>query len=92
MFVTITFRSFTPTPGSLEYKPGQDYYFISTSSTRDLHQRVGGGCQSHNMKMIFKVADNRNVIEQHAKLNEPRNDEENAIDVMEETFHFMITC
>ena len=37
------------------------------------------------MKMIFKVADNQNVVEQHAKLNEPRNDEENAIDVMEET-------
>lgn len=85
MYFTITFRSFTPTPGSLEYMPGQDYYFISTSSRRDLHQRVGGGCASHNMKMIFKVADNRKVVEQHDKLNEPRNDEENAIDVMEET-------
>ena len=85
MYFTITFRSFTPTPGSLEYKPGQDYYFISTSSREDLHRRVGGGCATHNMKMIFKVADNRNVVEQHAKLNEPRNDEENAIDVMEET-------
>ena len=85
MYFTITFRSFTPTPGSLEYKPGQDYYFISTSSRDDLHRRVGGGCATHNMKMIFKVADNSNVVDQHAKLNEPRNDEENAIDVMEET-------
>lgn len=85
MYFTITFRSFTPTPGSLEYNPGQDYYFISTSSKEDLHRRVGGGCATHNMKMIFKVADNRKVVEQHAKLNEPRNDEENAIDVMEET-------
>lgn len=28
MFFTITFRSFTPQPGGLEFRPGQDYYFI----------------------------------------------------------------
>ena len=58
IYFTITFRSFTPTPGGLEFKPGQDYYFISTSSNEDLHRRVGGGCATHNMRMIFKVADN----------------------------------
>ena len=41
--------------------------------------------------MIFKVADNREIVEQHAKLNEPRNDEDNVIDVMEETSHKPIT-
>ena len=56
---TYTFRSFSPTPGGMEFKPGQDYYFISTSTRRDLHRRVGGFCSSHNMKMIFKVADNQ---------------------------------
>ena len=56
MYFTITFRSFTPTPGGLEFHPGQDYYFISTSSTNDLHRRVGGGCSTSNMKLIFKVA------------------------------------
>ncbi len=55
-YVTITFRSFTPTPGGLEFKPGQDYYFISTSSRGDLHQRVGGGCSAHNMRLVFKIA------------------------------------
>ena len=55
MYFTITFRSFTPTPGGLEFHPGHDYYFISTSSRDDLHRRVGGGCSTHNMKMIFKV-------------------------------------
>ena len=59
IYVTITFRSFSPTPGSLEFKPGQNYYFISTSTQRDIHRRVGGFCSSHNMKMIFKVADNQ---------------------------------
>ena len=58
MYFTITFRSFSPTPGGLEFKPGQNYYFISTSTQRDIHRRVGGYCSSHNMKMIFKVADN----------------------------------
>ena len=28
MYFTITFRSFTPQPGGLEFRPGQDYYFI----------------------------------------------------------------
>ena len=56
MYFTITFRSFTPTPGGMEFKPGQDYYFISTSSKSDLHRRVGGACSSKNMKLIFKVA------------------------------------
>ncbi len=58
MYFTITFRSFTPTPGGLEFHPGHDYYFISTSSRDDLHRRVGGGCSTHNMRMIFKVHDN----------------------------------
>jgi len=59
MYFTITFRSFTPTPGGLEFHPGQDYYFISTSNQNDIHRRVGGWCSSHNMKMAFRVADNK---------------------------------
>lgn len=55
MYFTITFRSFTPQPGGLEFRPGQDYYFISTSSKDDLHRRVGGRCSTHNMKVVFKV-------------------------------------
>ncbi len=55
--ITISFRSFSPTPGALEYSPGSDYYFISTSSKVDLHQRVGGMCRDNNMKLVFKVAD-----------------------------------
>ena len=58
MYFTITFRSFTPTPGGLEFRPGKEYYFISTSNNKDIHRRVGGWCSSHNMKMIFKVAEN----------------------------------
>ena len=58
-YFTITFRNFSPTPGGLEFKPGQNYYFISTSTQRDIHRRAGGFCSSHNMKMIFKVADNQ---------------------------------
>ena len=58
IYFTITFRSFTPTPGGLEFKPGKDYFFISTSSRSDLYRRVGGRCSSHNMRVVFKVADN----------------------------------
>ncbi|XP_017773565.1 PREDICTED: ephrin-B2-like [Nicrophorus vespilloides] len=55
MYFTITFRPFTPQPGGLEFQPGKDYYFISTSSKEDLHRRIGGRCDTNNMKIVFKV-------------------------------------
>ncbi|OAD58691.1 Ephrin-B1 [Eufriesea mexicana] len=55
MYFTITFRPFTPQPGGLEFLPGHDYYFISTSSKEDLHKRIGGRCHDNNMKVVFKV-------------------------------------
>ncbi len=58
MYVSISFRSFSPTPGGMEFKPGHDYYFISTSADGDLWRRSGGKCSSHNMRLVFKVADN----------------------------------
>lgn len=61
LYFTITFRSFTPTPGGLEFHPGKDYYFISTSSPQDLYRRDGGRCVSHNMKVMFKVANISNT-------------------------------
>jgi len=64
---TISFRSFSPVPNTLEFHPGKSYYFISTSSADDLHRRVGGYCTNHNMKVVFKVADRRNMISGKAK-------------------------
>ena len=61
-YFTITFRSFTPTPGGLEFRPGQSYYFISTSSKTDIHRRVGGFCSTHNMKITFKVAEAKPIL------------------------------
>ena len=54
-YFTITFRNFSPTPGGLEFRAGQSYYFISTSTSRDLHRRAGGYCSTHNMKMVLNV-------------------------------------
>ena len=73
-YVTITFRSFTPTPGGMEFKPGKDYYFISTSSRNDLYRRLGGRCSTHNMRLTFKVAvdDNQNSATDNAVLSEDR--------------------
>ena len=68
MFFTITFRAFTPTPGGMEFQPGKDYYFISTSSPTDLHNRYGGRCKSHSMKAIFKIVDN-SVRHEFEKVN-----------------------
>lgn len=71
-YVTITFRSFSPIPGSLEFKPGHDYFFISTSSRTDLHRRVGGRCSTNNMKIMFKVAPEPDN-DVSATVNVPRN-------------------
>merc|ERR1712210_299001 len=58
-----------------EFKAGQDYYFISTSTKRDLHRRVGGYCSTHNMRMVFRVAErvvnqDSNVVQ--VQVNHPR--------------------
>lgn len=55
MFFSPSLRPFTPQPGGLEFLPGHDYYFISTSTSDDLHRRIGGRCLTHNMKIVFKV-------------------------------------
>ena len=57
-YFTLTFRSFSPNPTALEFKPGQTYYLISTSTPMDLHRRAGGYCSTHNMKMSINVAEN----------------------------------
>ena len=52
---TVTFRSFTPQPNGLEFKPGQDYYFITALlNQNDPHKRFSP-CRELNMKVIFKV-------------------------------------
>merc|ERR1711971_855640 len=57
-YFTITIRQFSPSPGGLEFKPGQFYYFISTSNAFSLHSKTGGYCSSDNTKMILRVTDN----------------------------------
>jgi len=69
IYFTITFRSFTPTPGGLEFRPGKDYYFISTSSRSDLNRKVGGRCSSNNMRVVFKVADQPSETTETSKLD-----------------------
>src|SRR5205807_64623 len=73
MYFTITFRSFTPQPGGLEFKPGQDYYFISTStgSPDGLHNKLGGACANNHMKVTFKVCCSKE--EQDKKLEKKTN-------------------
>ena len=61
-YVTITFRNFSPTPGGMEFKPGKSYYLISTSTKNNLHRRVGGYCATHNMRMIFKIAERNTAV------------------------------
>ncbi len=79
MYFTITFRSFTPTPGAIEFKEGQDYYFISTSTPDDLESRQGGKCASHNMKVMFKVGSHTNNKKRPAATTEPAESNSNSM-------------
>ena len=54
---TLTFRAFSPVPGAFEFHPGKNYYFISTSSKRNLYKHSGGRCSTHNMRLMFRIKD-----------------------------------
>jgi ephrin-B len=79
MFFTITFRPFTPQPGGLEFLPGNDYYFISTSSKDDLHRRIGGRCSTNNMKVVFKVCCSPDELKNTTTLQNLNNNQQNRI-------------
>ena len=68
---TISFRSFSPLPDSLEYHPGQSYYFISTASQGDIHRMVGGYCTRNHMKIVFKVMDTETYQELYPANHSP---------------------
>ncbi|KAJ6225894.1 hypothetical protein RDWZM_004439, partial [Blomia tropicalis] len=53
-YFTITFRPFTPQPGGLEFRPGQDYYFIALPAS-DNDPNPSRPCQKYHMKVVFKV-------------------------------------
>jgi len=54
---TVKFQEVSPSPFGLEFKPDQDYFFISTSDgdLENLDQKAGGVCASHSMKMRIAV-------------------------------------
>ena len=54
---SFTIRPYSPTPGGLEFNPGQEYFLVSTSSTKNVHQRRGGFCSSHNMRLLLHVSE-----------------------------------
>lgn len=58
-YFTITFRPFTPQPGGLEFKPGQDYYFISLSPNKS---QENAECATHHTKVVFKICCKNNII------------------------------
>ncbi|XP_078666740.1 ephrin-B2-like isoform X3 [Branchiostoma floridae x Branchiostoma belcheri] len=54
--LTILFQEFSPSPYGLEFKPGRDYYYISTSTGEygGLNATVGGNCVN-GMKMKLSI-------------------------------------
>ncbi|VDO83702.1 unnamed protein product [Heligmosomoides polygyrus] len=56
--VKVSFRLLSPNPSALDYRPGQSYYFISTSTGTPwgLDNTRGGLCSTNQLKMIIHVA------------------------------------
>ncbi|OUC43952.1 Ephrin [Trichinella nativa] len=59
--IKLTLREFTPMPNGLEFKPGHNYYFISTSdgSAEGMHERSDGLCSFNNLKMLVHIRRSR---------------------------------
>ncbi len=83
---TISFRSFSPMPGGMTFRPGRDYYFISTSSREDLDQKSGGMCHENNMKVMFKV--NRPDEDRKKKRKKEKGRDQNSLAGQEEDLVF----
>jgi len=60
-FFTLTFRSFSPTPGAFEFHPGQKYYFISTNYLENSQGQRSKPkkCSHPPMKLIFRIKDDK---------------------------------
>ena len=61
---TISFRSFSPKPNSIEFERGKSYYFISTSSPGNLRTRQGGYCVHNNMKVSTRIWEGEGISRQ----------------------------
>ncbi|XP_077979042.1 ephrin-B2-like [Glandiceps talaboti] len=57
---TFLFAQISPIPDDFIFEPCRDYHLISTTnithSMEGLDDRVGGACQTHNMKLIIRVS------------------------------------
>lgn len=59
-FYTLTFRSFSPTPGAFEFHPGNLYFFIATNylETANGHQQrkiSRPKCSHPPMRLVFRI-------------------------------------
>ncbi|XP_019622892.1 PREDICTED: ephrin-A5-like isoform X1 [Branchiostoma belcheri] len=75
--LTILFQEFSPSPYGLEFKPGRDYYYISTSTGEygGLNATVGGNCVN-GMKMKLSICcksttETPNVVEEQTQRRSP---------------------
>ena len=63
-FITLTFRSFSPTPGAFEFHPGEKYYFMSTpyveQGSSGSYRRSRSRCSHPPMRLIFRIKDDQN--------------------------------
>ncbi|CAH1252273.1 EFNB2 [Branchiostoma lanceolatum] len=75
--LTILFQEYSPSPYGLEFKPGRDYYYISTSTGEygGLNATVGGNCVN-GMKMKLSICcksttETPNVVEEQTQRRSP---------------------
>ena len=75
-FFTLTFRSFSPTPGAFEFHPGEKYYFISTQYVEGRSRRSRSlRCSHPPMRLIFRIKENEVKSSDSSTYEEPVVDE-----------------
>lgn len=79
-FYTLTFRSFSPTPGAFEFHPGNLYFFIGTNyletssgaaSGHQQRRRSRPKCSHPPMRLVFRIHENSDVKKEQS-MNQPR--------------------
>uniref|UniRef100_A0A0N4ZCS4 Ephrin RBD domain-containing protein n=1 Tax=Parastrongyloides trichosuri TaxID=131310 RepID=A0A0N4ZCS4_PARTI len=60
--INIVFREISPLAGALVFKPGEDYYLISTSTgtLEGIDNSEGGLCLTDNMRIKFEIQEKDN--------------------------------
>ncbi|KAF4533423.1 hypothetical protein B566_EDAN001148 [Ephemera danica] len=75
IFYTVTFRQYSPQPHGLEFRPGEDHYFVSTEHENNT-ENIGGPCvrtSNATMRMVIRVCCRNESCKSSSTTERPQN-------------------